>query len=237
MPKGIPKNGINKGWFKRKERKTFTCKTCKCDFVDYKKRVFCSKKCLLEWRAGRPSWNKGLPAPWAKKSLNLFKKGQIPWDKGIKRPEITGENHPMWKGGKEAYPRCSVCGKLKNKYKNKTGKCLQCYLKQAIGKDAPHWKGGINSVIKRRATLAGADGFHSQKQWEALKKKYNYMCLCCKQFEPLIKLTEDHIVPLSFGGTNYISNIQPLCGSCNSIKHTKTLNFIKEYEQAAQRTD
>ena len=106
-------------------------------------------------------------------------------------------------------------------------------MKQAIGSKALHWKGGINSVIKRRATLANAIGFHSLNEWGELKKKYNYMCLCCKQQEPLIILTEDHIVPLSKGGQNDISNIQPLCGSCNSRKHTKTIDYISEcYESS-----
>jgi 5-methylcytosine-specific restriction endonuclease McrA len=51
------------------------------------------------------------------------------------------------------------------------------------------------------------------------------MCLCCKQKEPDIKLTEDHVVPLSYGGTDFVENIQPLCGSCNSKKHVKTVDY------------
>lgn len=51
----------------------------------------------------------------------------------------------------------------------------------------------------------------------------NELRLKCGIF--LSALTPDHVVPLSRGGTNYIDNIQPLCGPCNSQKHAKTIDF------------
>lgn len=78
---------------------------------------------------------------------------------------------------------------------------------------------------RRKANIRGAAGNHSKKEWGELKKKYNYMCLCCKQYEPFIKLTEDHILPISRGGSDYIENIQPLCSRCNSIKGVRLVSF------------
>jgi len=77
----------------------------------------------------------------------------------------------------------------------------------------------------RRARELGAEGSHTTTEWETLKMGYGYMCLCCKRCEPEISLTEDHIIPLVKGGNNYISNIQPLCGDCNTRKHTKIIDY------------
>jgi 5-methylcytosine-specific restriction endonuclease McrA len=71
---------------------------------------------------------------------------------------------------------------------------------------------------KRRALIRGSEGAYTGREWIDLVEKHDHRCAHCKRHEPEIKLTVDHIVPISKGGTNYISNIQPLCASCNSRK-------------------
>jgi 5-methylcytosine-specific restriction endonuclease McrA len=104
-----------------------------------------------------------------------------------------------------------------------------------LGEKSPFWKGGIfnrerKTFLQKRRDFAKKcnGGTHSQEQWNELKKQYGFMCLCCKRVEPEIKLTEDHIVPVSKGGSDDISNIQPLCMECNRSKWTKSTNYILE---------
>lgn len=102
------------------------------------------------------------------------------------------------------------------------------------GVHSGNWKGGICKDIKylnwlknkRNRLKKLIEGSHSNQEWEELKKVCNYTCLRCQRKEPEIKLTEDHIIPISKRGNNYITNIQPLCKSCNSWKHTKEINFM-----------
>ena len=61
------------------------------------------------------------------------------------------------------------------------------------------------------------------KVWEGMKEVHNYTCLKCGKKEPEIKLTVDHIFPLSKGGKHIKENIQPLCFSCNSAKKDRFL--------------
>jgi len=74
----------------------------------------------------------------------------------------------------------------------------------------------------RRALSAGAEGSFSLIEFKELCAYYGNQCLCCGKPD---KLTADHIVPLTKGGSNYISNIQPLCSRCNSRKHAQTVDY------------
>lgn len=69
---------------------------------------------------------------------------------------------------------------------------------------------------RRYARERGAIGSHTIEQWNELINSYGNVCAFCGESA---KLTKDHIIPLSKGGTDYIENIQPLCRRCNSKKH------------------
>lgn len=79
----------------------------------------------------------------------------------------------------------------------------------------------------RRARLRDAEGEFTAKEWKALCKKFNHTCLCCGK--KCKKLSPDHVIPLSRGGSNSIDNIQPLCLTCNLSKATKTIDYRAEY--------
>jgi len=96
------------------------------------------------------------------------------------------------------------------------------------GKDTQKARSLI-SQQNRQAKKRQNGGTYTLQDWDKLLKTFNYMCLCCKRCEPEIKLTVDHIVPVSKGGKNEITNLQPLCKSCNSKKHTKNTNYIAEF--------
>jgi len=74
---------------------------------------------------------------------------------------------------------------------------------------------------RRYARERNAAGSHTLVEWIGLKRSADNKCVHCKLEKPL---TKDHIIPLSEGGTDYISNIQPLCRNCNSKKWKKILS-------------
>jgi hypothetical protein len=95
--------------------------------------------------------------------------------------------------------------------------------KRAWSRSNPERKAA--SEAKRRARKLQAGGSFTVQQWTDLKEAYNFTCLWCGRQEPQIKLTSDHVIPLAKGGCNDISNIQPLCGPCNSKKNARMIDF------------
>lgn len=80
-----------------------------------------------------------------------------------------------------------------------------------------------NAGIRRRGRKRGAEGSFSMKEWRDLCIFYNSTCLMCLRKD--VKLSQDHVIPLSRGGNNTINNIQPLCRSCNNHKSTHILDL------------
>lgn len=88
-----------------------------------------------------------------------------------------------------------------------------------------HPEKSVAVTNRRRALKLAAEGSHTEEEWQELKAFYNYTCLCCGKQEPEIKLTRDHVIPLTQGGSDSIDNIQPLCARCNSKKTTKHIDY------------
>ena len=93
-----------------------------------------------------------------------------------------------------------------------------------------------NAVVKRyvKNHIAYLEILHQKPRKEAQKvlsnkairkavfQMHGEKCLCCGTTE---NLTIDHVVPVSKGGPNTLSNFQPLCKPCNSRKGTQVIDY------------
>ena len=64
-------------------------------------------------------------------------------------------------------------------------------------------------------------------EWNLILERYGSHCLvpgCINE-----DVTVDHVIPLSLGGRNHISNLQPLCKSHNSSKGAKVIDYRLDY--------
>jgi 5-methylcytosine-specific restriction endonuclease McrA len=88
---------------------------------------------------------------------------------------------------------------------------------------------------KRRAIKANADGFYTKDQWLELLEVCDNQCLKCGATE---NIEADHVKPLSRGGSDWITNIQPLCRPCNCEKHAHTADYrpmhVKQWAKRAR---
>lgn len=87
----------------------------------------------------------------------------------------------------------------------------------------------------RNERVRAAEGGHNDAQWQSVVDRFQRHCVRCGIHEsnaPEGRLTKDHIVPISKGGSNRISNLQPLCIPCNSKKAT----HIADYRPSAERS-
>lgn len=68
----------------------------------------------------------------------------------------------------------------------------------------------------RRARKAGVGGSHTADEFAALCVSYDGCCAYCGVVPE--RLTADHVIPISRGGSDDIENIVPACASCNFSK-------------------
>lgn len=82
----------------------------------------------------------------------------------------------------------------------------------------------IAAAQTRRAAISGAEGTFNNSDVVAIFEKQLGRCASCSRKlkkSGKHKFHVDHIMPLSKGGSNWPSNLQCLCPTCNLRKHAK----------------
>jgi len=98
-------------------------------------------------------------------------------------------------------------------------------------------RGSRGNGTLRKAKKNGPDATLTPEQWQTIVDQFESKCAYCGtevrrgSRSKRHKLTQDHVLPLSRGGTHSADNVVPACPPCNMSKGDKTLEEWME-EQA-----
>ncbi len=88
------------------------------------------------------------------------------------------------------------------------------------------YRGAHREDIPRRTDIGTVLKYNDAKNKRYLYGEQGGYCLGCEEHFPPRNLTIDHIIPRSRGGTDHISNLQLLCGACNSVKGDRPHEYL-----------
>jgi HNH endonuclease. len=142
------------------------------------------------------------------------------------RSQLTGEDHPLYEGGKETLS-CEQCGeqfKIVSAKADERRFCSQdCmgewYSVHQSGQDHPGWRGG-KSVYDAVKTLL------SDESWEWISQNHRSQNTVCQLCGTDKRLHTHHIIPVMSGGTNESWNLMTLCVNCHGKAESFTRNSV-----------
>jgi 5-methylcytosine-specific restriction endonuclease McrA len=141
----------------------------------------------------------------------------------IKYQEEHKEQISLYKKNWAAINYASVARSKRNHYECNREEVISRSKKWAEDNTEKAKAAKANNRRKRRAAKNVSNGHFTAEEFDALCSVYGYACLCCGVTTR--RLEADHVVPLTQGGSDDISNIQPLCGMCNRRKFTAVIDY------------
>jgi len=130
----------------------------------------------------------------------------------VKRKNKTTEYNKMYYAANREKER------IRHKaYRNANKEKIQLYYSdyRRINKEPI----AVRNEKRRAQKLASPINDFTSAQWLKMQHVFGHRCAYCgKRYRG--KLTQDHITPLSKGGSHTASNIVPACRSCNSRKNS-----------------
>lgn len=130
---------------------------------------------------------------------------------------------------------CSDCN-IEISRLTKTGRCSKCHYRYRYTHDEKYRDHFLESARKYWKTAKGkakrngyehkkrlqkqqTDRFLQPNEWLAVLALYENSCAYCgKELTDSFDCTQDHVIPLSKGGTHSIDNVVPACRVCNARK-------------------
>lgn len=227
------------------------CQTCRkvCYFPpSQSNRKYCSDACYPRKGDRNPNWKGGLADRVCQECGSDFqvKHKEVKAGRGkfccrsCAAKKQSRERSEEFKK-KRVRKQCVICGTIKlvkESHKHVEGKycSIKCrtegYKRSNIfsGSSNPNYRHGNSGVSgfyqnQRRC----AEGHYEKKDIEKLESNQKGKCVNCH-----VKLNRtgyhvDHIFPIFLGGSNWPSNLQLLCPSCNCKKNAKhPLEWAKE---------
>ena len=153
--------------------------------------------------------------------------------------KVCSKEKPNSKGGSKAttctdclsngFKYCNACGEVKQLFDFGTdtlgrprSSCKQCQAKHSAKhkkiKYATDEEYRVKRLAQNHERRTKVKGSYTPDEWHNKAAQYNFSCAYCGR---TTNITCDHVIALSAGGSNEISNIVPACSTCNYSKGAK----------------
>lgn len=183
-------------------------------YKEYRKKYYQDNKSLSskrnkEWILANPEKNRGYKRKWATNNQDKIRAHRV-----AVAPIISIKNKERYRANGEP-----IKDRARNRWRNLTPEQRLEHNKKRRERYAKNPDIRNIPAILRQATDRVGFGKITKLEWKEVCEKYGNKCYYCGSTG---KITLEHLLPVSRGGTNELSNLRPACPSCNYSKHNKT---------------